>query len=334
MADIRTVLLNGTELMIEGVCGSNVCVKNKGKSVVYAAANPNVEADKDGVLPVDPGEIAVLPDCKGTVYLLGTGRVIIIGTDKTENYFNPIGTSEGSVGSAYDDTISTVELRGNDAGTAIKVEGLAGDYATITAHGSIHATVGYSKESVEAAFNQTGTSNRYDGCAFAYEHPVTLPIRGKELWVCGAESTRIYIITTNTPKGGGVLMTVQGLLQMAREHELAIQADVEHLEHLHRIAKLADRRPSNFNKEILEKINSLEKLINNEIDKAYDAKRSALVTLSGLEGDERVVLTRYYILGESWEKISEKTYMSTRKVYYIRKKAIEKLERRWKDGQG
>ena len=35
---------------------------------------------------------------------------------------------------------------------------------------------------------------------------------------------------------------------------------------------------------------------------------------------------RYYISGESWERISEKTFMSIRRVYLLRKSALKKLE--------
>lgn len=114
-------------------------------------------------------------------------------------------------------------------------------------------------------------------------------------------------------------------LTLARQSEIAVQAELEHIERLHRIARLPGR-PAEYMQNIAEKLARLEKRLNKSIDLAVDRKNKALDLLDGLEGNERTVLYRYYILGESWETIAKKTFMSERNVYKLRKIAMDKLE--------
>lgn len=105
MTDIRTVSLSGSELAVTDISGANICIKNSGSETLYASAHSGVTADAPGVLPVDPGTSAILPDCKGSVYLLGRGKAVLAGGDTKFNLFSPApgngsGDSGGSTPSA------------------------------------------------------------------------------------------------------------------------------------------------------------------------------------------------------------------------------------------
>ncbi|MCM1275556.1 MAG: hypothetical protein NC299_09335 [Lachnospiraceae bacterium] len=114
------------------------------------------------------------------------------------------------------------------------------------------------------------------------------------------------------------------ILKAAREAELEIQAETEHIERLHRILRLP-HRTKEYAARMTEKLAALETELNASIDRACDRKREALECLNALSGNERTVLYRYYILGEDWLRISDAMYISERNVFNIRKKAMDKL---------
>lgn len=113
-------------------------------------------------------------------------------------------------------------------------------------------------------------------------------------------------------------------LVFARRAEILIQSELEHIERLHKIMRLPGR-PTEYVQNIAEKLAALEKRLNKTIDMAVDRKNEALDLLDELSGNERTVLYRYYILGENWQTIAAKTYLSERSVYDLRKKAMDKL---------
>ena len=117
-------------------------------------------------------------------------------------------------------------------------------------------------------------------------------------------------------------------LKYARQSELAIQAELEHIERLHRIMKLPGRSVE-YVDGLAEKLAKLEQRLNKTIDTAVDRKNEALNILDHLSGDERTVLYQYYILAKEWQKIAEEMYRSERSVYKLRKEAIEKLAARY-----
>lgn len=119
-------------------------------------------------------------------------------------------------------------------------------------------------------------------------------------------------------------MNFMDKLKYARQAELAVQAELEHIERLHRIMKLPGRS-HNQAAELAEKLAKLEKRLNRTIDLAVDRKNEALDLLDLLEGDERTVLYRYYILGKDWLKVADEMYLSERSVFNLRKKAMDKL---------
>ena len=118
---------------------------------------------------------------------------------------------------------------------------------------------------------------------------------------------------------------IMSLLKRARQYELEISAQAEHIERLHRIGRIA-RESSEYALEILEKLRCLERELNEQIDKTVDVKRKALGCISILEGEERAVIEQYYILGEDWQTIADKLYTSERRVFMLRKSALKRLE--------
>lgn len=119
-------------------------------------------------------------------------------------------------------------------------------------------------------------------------------------------------------------MTVIEVLEHARTCELEISVQLEHIERLHRIAARA-QKSSDYSQRIMDKLENLEKALNEQIDRSVDAKEEALKYINTLTGEERAVIERYYILGETWEQISHKIYTSERRVYLLRKSALNKL---------
>ena len=117
-------------------------------------------------------------------------------------------------------------------------------------------------------------------------------------------------------------------LKYARQYELEIQAELEHIERLHRIMKLPGRS-AEYAQGLAEKLAALEKRLNKSIDAAVDRKNEALNLLDCLSGDERTVLYQYYILAKDWQRIADEMYLSERNVYNIRKKAINRLAARY-----
>jgi DNA-directed RNA polymerase specialized sigma24 family protein len=42
--------------------------------------------------------------------------------------------------------------------------------------------------------------------------------------------------------------------------------------------------------------------------------------------EERALIERHYILGQTWEKVAEECFVSLRTVHYLHKKALKRLE--------
>ncbi len=89
MANIETVTLTGTELKIEGLGGQNTEIINKSDGAVYASLYPNIVPEGDNVIEVVSGAHDGLYGTNGTLYLLGTGKVELRGTDYSVNFKKP-----------------------------------------------------------------------------------------------------------------------------------------------------------------------------------------------------------------------------------------------------
>lgn len=116
------------------------------------------------------------------------------------------------------------------------------------------------------------------------------------------------------------------LLNKARCSELRVRGFLEDLEKLHRIMKIAKGSEERAAM-LVEKAAKLEQELNAAIDEAVDERRKVFELLSGLEETEREVLYRHFVLCHKWTKISVDLFISERQIFYIRKKALEKLER-------
>lgn len=90
-----TISLTGSEVKVE-FYGTNAWLRNDGTSTVYASKSPSVTAGADGVVSVPAGGSAPVFDAHGTVFLIGTGSVFLIGSDYSENPFKSSAQSGGS----------------------------------------------------------------------------------------------------------------------------------------------------------------------------------------------------------------------------------------------
>lgn len=81
-----TISLTGSEVKAE-FYGTNAWLRNDGTSTVYAGKTAGVTAGADGVVSIPAGGSAPVFDAHGTVYLIGTGSVLLIGSDYSENPF-------------------------------------------------------------------------------------------------------------------------------------------------------------------------------------------------------------------------------------------------------
>ncbi len=90
-----TITLAGSEEKAE-FSGSNAWLRNDGTDTVYAAKSAGVTAGADGVVAIPAGQSAPVYGANGTVYLLGTGSVQLIGSDYSTNPFKTSAQSGGS----------------------------------------------------------------------------------------------------------------------------------------------------------------------------------------------------------------------------------------------
>lgn len=90
-----TISLTGSEVKAE-FYGTNAWLRNDGTSTVYAGKTAGVTAGADGVVSVPAGGSAPVFDAHGTVFLIGTGSVFLIGSDYSENPFKSSAQSGGS----------------------------------------------------------------------------------------------------------------------------------------------------------------------------------------------------------------------------------------------
>ena len=114
------------------------------------------------------------------------------------------------------------------------------------------------------------------------------------------------------------------LLERARRYEAAITAMEEHIRRLKKIAA-APHDSFEYAVQIAEKLNRLENELNRQIDTYVEAKLAALEYISLLEGEERAVIERYYLLHQEWQKIADEMYMSERRVFLLRKSALKRM---------
>ncbi len=92
----KTITLTGAEIRAGYSGGANAWLRNDGTDVIYAAAVPGITAGSDGVVSIPAGQSAPVYGAYGTVYLLGTGSVMLVGSDYSTNPFKTSAQSGGS----------------------------------------------------------------------------------------------------------------------------------------------------------------------------------------------------------------------------------------------
>ena len=90
-----TITLAGSEEKAE-FAGGNAWLRNDGADTVYAAKTAGITAGADGVVAIPAGHSAPVYGANGTVFLLGTGSVQLIGSDYSTNPFKTSAQSGGS----------------------------------------------------------------------------------------------------------------------------------------------------------------------------------------------------------------------------------------------
>lgn len=95
MDNMKTLALTGSEEKAE-FSGGNAWLRNDGTDTVYAAKTAGISAGADGVVAIPAGQSAPVYGANGTVYLLGTGSVQLIGSDYSTNPFKTSAQSGGS----------------------------------------------------------------------------------------------------------------------------------------------------------------------------------------------------------------------------------------------
>ena len=94
----KTIVLTGEEIRADYSGGTNAWLRNDGTATVYASTAPGVTAGADGVVSIPAGQAAAIYGACGAVYLLGTGSVMLIGSDYTACPFKTSTSASGEGG--------------------------------------------------------------------------------------------------------------------------------------------------------------------------------------------------------------------------------------------
>ena len=113
----KTIPLAGEEIKVEYSGGANAWLRNDGTAAVYASASAGISAGADGVVSIPAGQAAAIYGASGTVYLLGTGSVQLVGSDYTSC---PFKTSAQSGGSGADE-VARAAIEAHAGNTAVHV---------------------------------------------------------------------------------------------------------------------------------------------------------------------------------------------------------------------
>ena len=113
----KTIALSGAEIRADYSGGTNAWLRNDGTATVYASTAPGVTAGADGVVSIPAGQAAAIYGACGSVYLLGTGSVQLVGSDYTAC---PFKTSAQSGGSGAD-SVARAAIEAHAADTDIHV---------------------------------------------------------------------------------------------------------------------------------------------------------------------------------------------------------------------
>lgn len=108
----KTIVLTGEEIRADYSGGTNAWLRNDGTATVYASTAPAVTPGADRVVSIPAGQAAAIYGACGAVYLLGTGSVMLVGSDYTAC---PFKTSAQGGSGADDVARAAIEAHAADA---------------------------------------------------------------------------------------------------------------------------------------------------------------------------------------------------------------------------
>lgn len=108
----KTIVFTGEEIRADYSGGTNAWLRNDGTATVYASTAPAVTPGADGVVSIPAGQAAAIYGACGGVYLLGTGSVMLVGSDYTAC---PFKTSAQGGSGADDVARAAIEAHAADA---------------------------------------------------------------------------------------------------------------------------------------------------------------------------------------------------------------------------
>ena len=109
--NIKTINLTGAEVAVK-VGGGNSEIKNNGTDTIYASAASGVVAGADGVVSIPAGASVTVTDTRGTVYIIGTGSVEVVGKD----FVAPVFKSAAAAGGSGDNLLINPDFSINQRG--------------------------------------------------------------------------------------------------------------------------------------------------------------------------------------------------------------------------
>lgn len=108
----KTIVFTGEKIRADYSGGTNAWLRNDGTATVYASTAPAVTPGADGVVSIPAGQAAAIYGACGAVYLLGTGSVMLVGSDYTAC---PFKTSAQGGSGADDVARAAIEAHAADA---------------------------------------------------------------------------------------------------------------------------------------------------------------------------------------------------------------------------
>lgn len=156
-----TISLTGSEVKAD-FYGNNAWLRNDSAGVVYAGKTAGVAEGVDGVVSIPAGGSAPVYDARGTVFLLGTGSVQLVGSDYSTN---PFKTSAQSGGSGADE-VARAAISAHAGNSAIHLTSEQLDSAVAGANAYADGKDGETLAAAQtyadsAAENAVSTANAY-----------------------------------------------------------------------------------------------------------------------------------------------------------------------------
>ena len=133
-------------------------------------------------------------------------------------------------------------------------------------------------------------------------------------------------------------MQAKAYLRQAYRINQLIQSNQKELEELHELSisisgidtskdtvQTSPSGDASYTK-IIEKIDELERIIKNDIDKLLNLKLDIKKTIDSVsDSEERLLLQERYLNFMEWDDISESMYVSTRHIHRIHGRALNKV---------